>query len=260
VSSRGAGRAGWWAAALVSLAVLIMTVSRGAFVAGILGTIWALYMCRRWLPSGIVARSAAIGAVSLVLVIVFVSVALPDIGGTLKERMLGQTTALDIDEVSSGRTAIWSAAVSRMMSTPLTLITGFGWDAYNAMPFHFATHNHYLNVWFELGIPGLAAFVFILAYVIVMARRALDAPANPMRPYLLGFLFGMFPLTIAIFFGNLVNPWPYVWLYIGIAMRAAVLALETAPHGATVKRGEMPRTQEPVAIRRPRILGRTPTA
>ena len=139
-----------------------------------------------------------------------------------------------------------------------SLITGFGWDAYNAMPFHFATHNHYLSVWFELGIPGLAAFVFILAYVIVMARKALDAPSTLMRPYLLGFLFGMFPLTIAIFFGNLVNPWPYVWLYIGIAMRAAVLALEAAPHG--VRRGEMPRAHELVATQRPRFLGRWPTA
>lgn len=260
VSSRGVRRIGWWAAAMVSVSVLIMTVSRGAFVAAALGTMWALYACRRWVPPGVVARAAAIAGVSLVLVLVFVSVALPDIGDTLRERIVGQTTAMDVDDVSSGRTAIWSAAVSRMMATPLTLITGFGWDAYTAMPFHFATHNHYLNVWFELGIPGLAAFVFIMAYVIVTARKALDAPAPQLRPCLLGFLFGMFPLVIAIFFGNLVNPWPYVWLYIGIAMRAAVLALDSTPHAATVRRGESPRASGPVAARRPEILGRPPTA
>ena len=236
VSSRGMARFGWWTAALISLSVMIMTVSRGAFVAVALGTLWALYLCRRAMPAATLMRGAVIAGVSVAVVMIFVSILLPDIGSTIKERMLGQTTAMDMDEVSSGRTAIWSAAVDRMMGTPLTLITGFGWDVYRSMPFHYATHNHYLGLWFELGIPGLAAFVFILVYVIRTARKALESRARELRPYLIGFLFGMLPLTIAIFFGDLTNPWPYVWLYIGIAMRAAVLTLGAERQAVPVKR------------------------
>lgn len=240
VSARGLARVGWWTAGLISLSVLVMTVSRGAFLAAVLGTIWATYVCRRLLPAGVIGRAAALAAVSVVLITVFVTALLPDLGQTIEERMLGQSTSVDVDEVSSGRLAIWSAAIGRMMTTPITLLTGFGWDAYGAMPFRLATHNHYLRLWFELGIPGLALFVFIVAYAINTARRALQAPAAELRPYLLAFVFGMLPLTIAVFFGNLTNPWPYVWTYIGIAMRAAVLTLAAQPRAAPAKRGSVP--------------------
>jgi O-antigen ligase len=231
-TSRGAVRAAWWAAALVSLTVLIMTVSRGAFVAAGLGTLWALYVCRRVMPVGVLVRGGALVLGSVAVVVFFVSLLNPEIGDTIRERIVGQSTALDIDEASSGRVAIWSAALSRMMSAPLTLVTGFGWDAYGSMPFHYATHNHYLLVWFELGLPGLAAFVFLLAYLIVTARRALNGPHDELHPYLVAYIFGMLPLAIAIFFGNHANTWPYVWLLSGIAMRAAVLTLEHARRGA----------------------------
>jgi O-antigen ligase len=236
LSSRGIARLCWWAAALISLSVLIMTVSRGAFVAAGLGTLWAMYVCRRSIPVGLFMRGAAIAGVSVVVVLVLVSVLNPSMGSILADRLLGESTAMDIDDASSGRTAIWSAAISRMMGTPLTLITGFGWDSYASMPFQLATHNYYLGLWFELGIPGLALFVFIIAYVIGTARKALDARAAELRPYLIAFLFGIFPLTIAICFGNLSNPWPYVWIYIGIAMRAAMLTLGPQRQAVPLKR------------------------
>jgi O-antigen ligase len=262
VSSRGLVRMLWWLAALISLTVLVMTVSRGAFVAGALGTMWAMYMCRRSMPVGLILRGASIAAVSVVLVMIVVGLLDPTIKTILSERLLGQSTALDMDEVSSGRTAIWSAAISKMMDSPLTLITGFGWDMYEHMPFRYATHNYYLGLWFDLGIPGLAVFVFMLAYVIITGRRALDAPRNDLRPYLLGFLFGILPLAIAIFFGDLANPWPYVWIYIGIAMRAAVLTLHRERRAVAPQRPALQGVRGPavraeghaVAMRRPEIL------
>ena len=217
----------WWGAALVSFAVLIMTVSRGAFVAATLGTAWTVYMCRRYLPMGLVIRAGVLGIVGICAVMALVILVEPTIGATLSDRLLGQSTSLDVDEVSSGRTAIWGAAIGLMMREPITLFTGYGWDTYAVMPVHFATHNHYLSTWFELGIPGLAALVFILVYVIIVARKALEIADDELRPHLIGFVCGMLSLTIALMFGNMVNPWPYVWIYIGIGMRVALLAQES---------------------------------
>jgi O-antigen ligase len=218
----------WWGAALVSLAVLVMTVSRGAFVAAAIGTLWTLYMCRRYLPMGLVIRAGVLGAVGFGMVMTLVILIEPTIGATLSDRLLGQSTSIDVDEVSSGRLAIWGNAIGLMMRQPLTLFTGYGWDTYAVMPVHLATHNHYLSVWFELGIPGLATFVFILVYVIVVARRALDLADEVLQPHLIALICGLLSLSIALMFGNMVNPWPYLWIYIGIGMRLAMLAKEAA--------------------------------
>jgi O-antigen ligase len=147
-----------------------------------------------------------------------------------------------------------------MMRTPLTLITGFGWDAYAVMPFHYATHNYYLGLWFELGIAGVALFVFIMTQVIVTARKALEVPGNELRPYLVGFLFGILPLTVAIFFGDLTNPWPYVWIYIGIAMRAALLVLGSDRQPVPSKRSAVGDRPAPAASGRPRPRAPAPGA
>lgn len=217
----------WWGSVLISLAVLIMTVSRGAFVAGALGTAWAMYICRRYLPVATMLRSAFLGLTVIVVGMVVVSLIDPTIGGTLKDRLLGQSSSISVDEVSSGRTVIWAAAIGLMMRSPLTLLTGFGWDTYEVMPVHYATHNHYLSLWFELGIPGVASLVFILGYVVLVARSAIRSQNSEMRPHLVASVFGILSLAIALMFGNMVNPWPYVWIYIGIVMRAAMIA--TAP-------------------------------
>jgi O-antigen ligase len=254
-ASRGVARLGWGLAVLISLSVLIMTVSRGAFVAAGLGSILAIYVCRRVVPVASIARGAAIAGVVIVVSFLFVGILNPSSGNILEERLLGQSTSLDMYDVSSGRTAMWSSVVERMAGTPLSFITGFGWDAYEVMPFRYATHNHYLGVWFELGIPGLAAFVFILVYLIVTARKALDAPDIGLRPHLIAFLFGMLSLMVAIFFGNQNNTWPYVWIYAGVAMRAALLTLASERSAVSSTRGRAPIRPfagEPVTMRRPR--------
>lgn len=220
----------WWGMSLVSLAVLIMTVSRGAYVAAVLGSAWAMYACRRYLPVALMVRTALLGLLTVIVGVLLVSLLDPHMGGILRDRMLGQSTSVSADDISSGRTVIWMAAIGMMMRTPVTLLTGFGWDTYSVMPFHFVTHNHYLSLWFELGIPGLAAFLFIFGYVLVVARRALSVPgAAEMRPHLIAFIFGMLCLSIVLMFGNMLAPWPYIWIYIGVMMRAAMLTLEPAP-------------------------------
>jgi O-antigen ligase len=235
----------WWGATLISLAVLIMTVSRGAFVAAAIGTMWTLYMCRRYLPMALVIRAGVVGGLGLCFVMALVILVEPSIGAVLSDRFLGQSTSLDVDEVSSGRTAIWGAAISLMMREPLTLLTGYGWDSYSVMPVHYATHNHYLSVWFELGIPGLAAFLFILVYVTRVARRALDSADAQLQPHLIAVVCGMLSLSIALMFGNMINPWPYIWIYIGIGMRVAMLAQEPLTQPAPIPQAVPLRTAAP---------------
>ncbi len=55
-------------------------------------------------------------------------------------------------DVSSGRSDIWGRGLEAMMNSPVSLITGFGWDTWSVMGFNIVAHNHYLSLWFELGL------------------------------------------------------------------------------------------------------------
>jgi hypothetical protein len=219
----------WIGAIAVSAVVLVMTVSRGAYVAVVVGTAWAAYVCRRFVPASHVAAGGALAFGSIVLVLVFATLAVPSLGETVMDRLLGQSTAVDVGEASSGRTAIWLEVIQRMMAVPVTLISGYGWDAYSVMPFRYAAHNHYLNLWFNLGVIGLGAFVLIIRHAVLTAREAVPVAGEGERRNLIAFVFGILSLCVAIFFTNIPGPWLYIWMYVGVTMRMAVLAREQAP-------------------------------
>jgi O-antigen ligase len=249
MASHRLARLAWIFALVASTLVMILTVSRGAYVAAIVGTAGAAYLCRRYVSATHLAAGGALVLCAIVLVLAFAIVIDPTLGHTLVERVLGQTTAVDVREVSSGRTSIWLDVVRRMMAEPITLVTGYGWDAYSAMPFRYATHNHYLNLWFNLGVVGVAAFVFLLRQVMVTARAAVPAAEDEQdRKQLLAFVFGIVAFSIAAFFTNIYGPWLYLWIYIGAVMRIAVAVSENAP--ANVSQAiEYPIA--PVAVRAP---------
>ena len=79
-----------------------------------------------------------------------------------------------MNEASSGRTEIWLNLLATMFASPITFITGFGWDVYWSMPFRFSPHNHYLALWFNLGLVGL---VDRLLFVVLR-----DRPRAPREP------------------------------------------------------------------------------
>jgi O-antigen ligase len=116
--------------------------------------------------------------------------------------------------------------MTTMLENPLTLLTGFGWNASAAMPFRWGTHNHYLWAWFNLGVPGLVCSVLLLVVPIKVALSASRVANAATRPYLMGFVVGMTCLAVSVFFVNLSSPWLYVWVYVGIVMRIAVNAAE----------------------------------
>lgn len=217
VASRGIARLFWLGAALVGAYALAMTASRGGFVGLALALAIGAYLYRHLVSYSRVAGWAIGGVVILV-----VFIALSPYGGLLAERMIGQSAGGDMTEVSSGRSEIWMKALQVMMENPVTLISGYGWDVYDTMPFNYSPHNHYLGMWFSLGLLGVFCSIYLLGSAIARARRASEQARPPHRGQLIAFVIGGIALMTAIFFVDLHNPWHYFWMYAGLAMRVAL--------------------------------------
>lgn len=223
-AARGLWRVGWGLAALMTAATLVMTVSRGAFVAVIVATFAGAFLFRRYLSAARIAAWAA--GVGVAAVAVFVLVGL-SYGDLLYERIVGGASS-DLGAVSSSRTEIWSKALATMWEHPITLLTGFGWNAYWSMPFRYSPHNYYLSQWFNLGLPGLICSVLLLVLPVRVARAAFASAAPWLRPTLAAFAIGTIAFAAATFFVDLYLPWLYYWAYAGLVLRMAVNAREAA--------------------------------
>jgi hypothetical protein len=242
VGSRGFQRLFWLGAALVSGFALAMTASRGGFVGLAMAIAVGAYLYRH-----LISYSRVAGWVlgSLVLLVVFI--ALSPYGGLLAERMIGQTSAIDVDEASSGRSQIWLTALQAMFEYPITFVTGFGWDVYSTMPFAFSPHNHYLGLLFGLGLLGLFCGSYLLFSAINRARRASERARPPYRGQLIAFVIGGVGVAASVFFVDLHKPWFYFWMYGGLVMRLA-LSVNEQP---VVARERAPRVRRPVKPRDP---------
>lgn len=216
--SRGLARLWWVLAIALSLAALLTTASRAAFVAVLLSSAIGAYVLRRYLPAEKILPWLAKAAVVGLIVILAVSIEFKQL---LYDRLIGESEAIDVASISSGRTEFWTEMFGRMMSHPLTLFTGFGWDTYGTMGFLYQSHNYYLSLWFNLGLPGLILGVIPFFIVLGTARRAIGAADASYQPYLIAFVFTIIATLIAVFFGELFTPWPYFWAYAGLIMRVA---------------------------------------
>ena len=227
VSARGAARLFWYAGALASVAVLLLTVSRGAYVGVVLGYGVAVWLCRRHLPTSRVFAWTLIGATCVVIAAGLAALLLPEFSQVITQRIFNQSMSGSISVASSGRTDIWITAISTMMAHPITLLTGYGFRVYQTM-FVLITHNYYLDQWFGLGLIGLIALVTIQYQTVATGLRAIAAGSGPLRPYMIALVFGMLGLAVSIFFDNMDKPWSYVWIYVGFSLRAAAEIVESA--------------------------------
>jgi O-antigen ligase/polysaccharide polymerase Wzy-like membrane protein len=222
--TRGISRVFWLGASVVTAATLVMTVSRGAFVATVFASMMGYWMFRRYLPTRRLILYACIGLVAAVLAGILVMAL--GFGDLIYERVVGQGTTGDVTTTSSGRLEIWTTVLQTMFRTPLTLLTGFGWYSYLSFPFRWVTHNHYLEQFFNLGVVGLSCSVLLLFMGVRTARRAAIYASPEVRPALISFGIGTIAIGTAVFFVNLYLPWLYYWCYAGIVMRLAANALE----------------------------------
>jgi O-antigen ligase len=226
VSSARIARWFWAAAGAVSAAMMMMTGSRGAFVGLLLAVVFGSWLCRHIISW---RRAAA-------LAVTFVAVAVPvtalvsiEFGHSI---LTERVTDMFLNPATSGdgRAYIWRPVVDKIMGNPVTLITGFGWDAYDAMGFSYAPHNHYLLLWFELGVIGLACYLMLMRQLVVTALRGAENASDETARYLIAFVYGILAVSGALLFAQLFRPWTYIWIYCGITMRMAVIALQTKPN------------------------------
>jgi O-antigen ligase len=229
---------GWWrwfwiAAAALTAGALIMTVSRGAFVAVFFAAVFGAYLFRRYLSLGKIVSWGALAGLGVVAVMVLVAGA--GFGDLLYERVVGGFSTKDMSGTSSGRTEIWATAVEMMFEHPLTLLTGFGWNSYWIMPFRYSPHNYYLAQWFNLGLPGLICSLVLLVVPIRTALQSFAVATPSLKAPLAGFVFAALAYASATFFVDLYVPWIYFWAYAGVTMRLAMIARERIPEPVAVE-------------------------
>jgi O-antigen ligase len=225
IQSRGVRRLFWLGGFFVSAVALLLTVSRGAYVAIAVASVWAAALLRPYisLRKIMMWSGAALGLIMVLLAIVSVRY------GDLLAQRLSTGIGGDVETLSSGRTAIWWHAISRMLQAPISLVTGFGWHAYEAMPFRHSTHNYYLWLWFNMGVVGVIAGVLLFAFLVRRARRAVGFLPPQERPTLIAFVAGTLAYAVASFFVDLYSPWIWYSIYAGLAMRISVSARWEAP-------------------------------
>lgn len=219
MAARGVGRLPWLAALLVTFGAILVTVSRGGFLAVLASSLWAAIVFRRHVP---MQRIIAVAVGALTVIALAALVVVPTYGPVLYTRVFMESSTGDMTAVSSGRTQIWSTALSTMADQPITLFTGFGWNVYPLMPFRYAPHNYYLDLWFNLGLVGLICGTMLLVLVVRQALAAVPAAAAPYRSTLMAFSVGAVAIAIATFFVDLYTPWLWFWAYAGLVMRIAV--------------------------------------
>jgi O-antigen ligase len=118
------------------------------------------------------------------------------------------------DDTFSGRTSLWTGAIAVAKATHPLLGAGYRafWTDAGAggvreyvldwarLPTH--AHNGYLDVWLDLGVPGVLLFaVFIVVTVFRLARRVLREPGEPawaaFSIFFFVFLLNNFSVTVA---------------------------------------------------------------
>jgi O-antigen ligase len=238
----------WALAGAVSATLMIMSGSRGAFVGLALTAVLGSYICRDIISWRRAATLAVILGAVAVPVLALASI---KFGGILTARVT--ELVLSPGTSSDERLYIWRPILDKMMANPVTLITGFGWDAYGVMGFFYNVHNHYLWLWFELGIIGLASYLMVIGQLVITARRAAGNAPDETARYLIAFIYGIVAVSGAVFFGQLFKPWLYIWMYSGLTMRMAVIAVRTAQPNARNEQRRAPAIGAAAHGARPRV-------
>lgn len=181
-------------AALLMGGVLLLTKSRGGYVAAAVGVLALLWLSGR--------RKLAL---ALLLVCVVVGVGIVSYGGN------AETTPDLIDQSADPATLafrvnVWRVALWMLADFPFT---GAGMGTFNDVaallyPFYETqnpgTHNVYLQAGVDLGLPGLVAYLTLLGLVVWMAGQAVQHFRKTGQPLLcaiaVGGLSGMIALSV----------------------------------------------------------------
>jgi O-antigen ligase len=206
---------------LACLLVLVMTYSRSSYV--VVAFAFGLFIFLR--NKRLVPFAAALALL-----------ALPFLPDTVVNRFL----SIGSDTSSTYRFIIWNGAL-RALREHGNWLAGVGigpgafgqvYRAYSVIEAMTATHSHnlFLQVWIEMGIFGLLAFLGLLASAWkAMAARAVASADGALKNYYAAFAASIAGITL---FGMVEYVWYYpramlaFWVMLGLALGAA--RLETA--------------------------------
>jgi len=224
--------------ALPALAIGIMSSgSRGT----LLGTTIGLLATVSWrLPRRLSARRlwvAALGTVALVATIAWFLA-----HGPFLLHRLARTTHGDPNVIE--RAALWRAAGDAFVAHPVFGV-GYGQFAGYASATHhlraLVTHETYLSVAAELGVPGLLVFLWLLGAVVRDSRRVRVATGSRIPRVLFGFLVA----TAVQGLVNNVDQFRSLWIAAG--MVAALTLRERAARAAAIRPGPRSRAKPAAA-------------
>jgi len=106
---------------------------------------------------------------------------------------------------------------------PLSFVTGYGWNAYVTLFLGYGDpHNTYLLYWFNLGLFGLTAYLVIVIWIVRFALKSLHSISMEIKPIVIGFIFGMLALHVALFFVGLYSASLFIWAIAGAVLRLLV--------------------------------------
>lgn len=222
IRSKGWTRIFCGSAAVMLVAGLVLTGSRGGMVATTVGMAFLLYSARREIPFS--SRVALICAVPLALMLGWAL--LPDSYQALIEQRLlslGNVRA-DVERTSAGRTMLWAVGIEAWKSSP---ILGHGWGFYREASGS-ATHNEYLLYLVDTGLIGFVLYASMWAFVLRLLHLARRSGRGD-GLILASFQAGVIALMLAIFFVNLFLPWLIVWSVVGLMLAESSRQLIPVP-------------------------------
>lgn len=213
-------RVGWSLAAALSIALVLLSTSKTAFLVLVLGLLAQAFM--------VFVKGGPIRAIAGTwLAVAAVSTA----AGLLTRKSEFFLDALGKDATLTGRTKIWSSILRQM---PGEEMTGFGFGAFwnnpdlagpaqrvaaeaDFMPAH--AHNGWLEILLAIGYPGVIVFGLWLLQLWVSTIWALYANRSGwlLLPFSMAYTTAMLTESITL---NAHDPW---WvLFVAVALRAVL--------------------------------------
>jgi O-antigen ligase len=233
--------------------MMLLTQSRGGFLGlVVLGVPYALSAARRGIRPLIVILAAAIGAA------IFVPTSAWERLAGMKKLTSTQTIAeADVEGSAEQRYELAKAGLDVIWNHPVSGVglkaIGVAFAPYRRGIAGRDTHNTYLSIGAEIGLPGLAIFLIMVVTVwktLTRARRATRTTA-PSISTGFGYLqYSFLGFLVACFFGS------YAWLsifHLFLAIMWSGAMLWITPPAAAPARSALPVVPErpqPVVIRR----------
>jgi O-antigen ligase len=226
--------------AALTVTCLVLTASRGAYVGAILGLLLSAWYLRRLISIKLVFRGAVLSAMALALMIPLLFL----LG--YSELILDRFALLEgnAHTASSGRTTFWLNALRVMAESPLSFVTGFGFEAYeSSREFSAAMHNHYLNKLFNFGLIGLALFLMVFGSILTAVKASISDAQSDSRPYLVALVIGLLCLLVTQIFGQYYRSAYLVWACLGVGLRLAMEIRRDHVELTGSERGDQPKLQ-----------------